>query len=338
MWSDYSHEHTKRPDVRFAAELAVFDDLRRRPLDRELGTLGARVLIIKHKPAEQKSINKYSQVSRMSRCHWLRPQQQIHSAHTHLVIPKSDTFTSLFSETRQFLAACRHRGRLLSGDRRAKWWMQPPSARLPDLCGGSWSSPGRPSPRWRPCTCSATSPETKCLSWPAGSRRGSHSPWTRTPGTGGNAGCSQRRVEPACGVTASCQMQKFAELSHRPNAIGTSCEMPLHHNPGLLLQIVFRHAPFSDHFHRHLLRLPPTFQHEPELTAAYLLTQGQFIGVQLPLICSTEARWWTEVAKQWKHQIHSEPSNLQREQKLAGHHFHLEIQGVSSGLSDLSGR
>lgn len=214
----------------------------------------------------------------------------------------------------------------------------PPSARLPDLCGGSWSSPGRPSPRWRPCTCSATSPETKCLSWPAGSRRGSHSPWTRTPGTGGNAGCSQRRVEPACGVTASCQMQKCAELSHRPNAIGTSCEMPLHHNPGLLLQIVFRHAPFSDHFHRHLLRLPPTFQHEPELTAAYLLTQGQFIGVQLPLICSTEARWWTDVAKQLKHQIHSEPSNLQREQKLAGHHFHLEIQGVSSGLSDLSGR
>lgn len=44
--------------------------------------------------------------------------------HTYLVIPKSDTFTSLLFETRQFLAACTHRGRPLSGDRKTKWWIK----------------------------------------------------------------------------------------------------------------------------------------------------------------------------------------------------------------------
>lgn len=43
-------------------------------------------------------------------------------AHTYLVIPKSDTFTSLLFEIRQFLAACRHRGRQLSRDRKTIWW------------------------------------------------------------------------------------------------------------------------------------------------------------------------------------------------------------------------
>lgn len=37
---------TKGPDVRLAAELAVLDDLRRRPLDGELGALRAGVLVI----------------------------------------------------------------------------------------------------------------------------------------------------------------------------------------------------------------------------------------------------------------------------------------------------
>lgn len=44
-------QHTEGPHVRLAAELAVLDDLRGRPLDGELGALGARVLIIKNKSA-----------------------------------------------------------------------------------------------------------------------------------------------------------------------------------------------------------------------------------------------------------------------------------------------
>lgn len=214
------------------------------------------------------------------------------SVHTDLVMPKSDTFTSLFSETRQFLAACRHRGRQLSGDERATWCeAKPSSVGLPGLCGGSWSSPGRSSLRWRLHTCSTTSSETDCLSWLAGSWRDSHSPWTQRPGTGENAACTRRRAEPTCGARASCQVKRCAELSHRPNVIGMM-QCNLHHNSGLLLQFVFWHAPFSDHFHRHLLPLPSAFQHEAELTAAYLLTQGQVLGVQFPLICNTEARWW----------------------------------------------
>lgn len=47
--------HTERPDVRLAAELAVFDDLWSRPLDRELGAQGACVLIIKHKSIVQRA-------------------------------------------------------------------------------------------------------------------------------------------------------------------------------------------------------------------------------------------------------------------------------------------
>lgn len=89
--------------------------------------------------------------------------------------------------------------------------MDPRTSRviLPDLCGGSWSSPGRPYPHWRPHTCSATCPETNCLSWLAGSRRDSRSPWTRTPDRGENAGCTRRRAEPASGVTASCQRSEM---------------------------------------------------------------------------------------------------------------------------------
>lgn len=93
---------------------------------------------------------------------------------------------------------------------------KPSSVGLPGLCGGSWSSPGRPSLRWRLHTCSTTSPETDCLSWLAGSWRDSHSSWTQRPGTGENAACTRRRAEPACGATASCQMKKCAALSHRP--------------------------------------------------------------------------------------------------------------------------
>lgn len=53
-WTAQTHEHTKWPDVRLAAELAVFDDLRCRPLDGELGALGACVLIIKHESTAQR--------------------------------------------------------------------------------------------------------------------------------------------------------------------------------------------------------------------------------------------------------------------------------------------
>lgn len=92
---------------------------------------------------------------------------------------------------------------------------KPPSLRLPDLCGGNWSSPGRPSPHWHLHTCSTTRPETNCLFWLAGSQRDSHSPWTQTPGKGENTGCTRRRAEQACGVTASCRGQKCAGLGHQ---------------------------------------------------------------------------------------------------------------------------
>lgn len=94
---------TERPDVRLGAEFAVSDDLWGWPLDRELGALWARVLIIKNK----------SRVRRVDTDHmlWLTVtlmwcnNLKNWSSWTYLVIPKSDTFTSLFFETRQFLAA-----------------------------------------------------------------------------------------------------------------------------------------------------------------------------------------------------------------------------------------
>lgn len=123
-------QRTEWPDVRLAAELAVFDDLWGWPLDRELGALGACVLIIKNKSTGQRVDTHHHTAVHVK---WLltivknitntvikkfctKIQKIICQLwKTYLVMPKSDTFTSLFFETRQFLAAYRgkrKRGRI----------------------------------------------------------------------------------------------------------------------------------------------------------------------------------------------------------------------------------
>lgn len=74
----------------------------------------------------------------------------------------------------------------------------------PDLCGWSWSSPGKPSPRWHPGTFPASDPETNGLSSPANKLTNSRSPCIRTPDTWGSVGCTRRTAARAYSETTSC--------------------------------------------------------------------------------------------------------------------------------------
>lgn len=174
---------TEWPDVRLGAEFAVSDDLWGWPLDRELGALWARVLIIKNK----------SRVWRVDTDHklWLTVTLMLcnnlknWSSRTYLVIPKSDTFTSLFFETRQFLAAFGRKKGMIKSSNKAGIWkciVKEHFIYLPDLCGWSWTSLDKPSLRWHPDTSPTIYPETTSLSFLAGSPSGSRFPCTQTRG------------------------------------------------------------------------------------------------------------------------------------------------------------
>lgn len=68
----------------------------------------------------------------------------------------------------------------------------------------------------------------------------------------------------------------------------------LHHNFCLLFELVIGHALFSHHLHRHLRLPPPPLQYKPKLPAAYLLPQDQLLREDVPLIC-----WDQQIPKSW---------------------------------------
>lgn len=222
---------------------------------------------------------------------------------------------------------------------------KPPSVRLPGLCGGSWSSPGRPSPHWRQHTCSTTCPETNCPSWIAGSRTDSRSPWTQTPGTGENTGCTRRRAGPACGGTASCRSQKCAGLGHQ----STRQEWVL--NCIYIITLASSRSSSSD-MHPSLIIFTATFLfiHWPSSTSpnwplpiswprvSSLGFSSQWSAEQKPSCCYS---YWPTLSAlmlfkvQLRYRNHFKAPYHRKNQKPAGRNLCEEIQGVSSVLLDL---
>ena len=60
----------------------------------------------------------------------------------------------------------------------------------------------------------------------------------------------------------------------------------LHHDLGLLDEVLLVHGSLSDGLDGHFVLSPPLAEpHQSELTAAQLLHEGQLAGVDLPLVC-----------------------------------------------------
>lgn len=80
--------------------------------------------------------------------------------------------------------------------------------------------------------------------------------------------------------------------SDPPSTLPPSFCPSLHHNLGLLYEVLLTHGSFSNGLDGHFLLSPPFAElHQTKLTAAQLLHEGQLIGVNLPLL-------WKEGTKQ----------------------------------------
>lgn len=67
---------------------------------------------------------------------------------------------------------------------------------------------------------------------------------------------------------------------------------PLHHNFGLLDEVLLQHGALFDGLDRHLVLSPPLAEpHLAKLTTAKLLHEGQLAGVYLPLFCMGGGRY-----------------------------------------------
>ena len=218
----------------------------------------------------------------------------------YLVIPKSDTFTSLFSETRQLRAACKgqkHRVNCHNWDTKVccekcllRWFTlyqisvdEVGALEVRHALADIQTHPQHHVLRQMPLPGSQVVGQTAVL------HELEHQTHGRTLGAH-TVELNQLTMRQPPVKKKHTHTDTHFWITLTLNSVRRRHEVRLHHDSSLFYKLVVRHALLSYHLHCHLPPVPRSLQHQPKLAAAYLLAQGQLVRVHLPLICGAADR------------------------------------------------